>query len=107
MLEQLNRMEDTDGLLKVTMRSPHEFFQRLDADIKHPITWRGELYFEYHRGTYTTQADTKRDNRRSEFLLHDIEFLAAIAHATQGFPCPGDGICGSYSNNPTALARQG
>ncbi|MHC4951821.1 MAG: hypothetical protein ACYTEU_12685, partial [Planctomycetota bacterium] len=41
MLEQLNRMEDTDGLLKVTMRSPHEFFQRLDADIKHPITWRG------------------------------------------------------------------
>ena len=29
----------------------------------------GELYFEYHRGTYTTQAATKRGNRRCEISL--------------------------------------
>jgi len=39
----------------------------------------GELYLEYHRGTYTTQARNKRANRKSEFLLHDAEFLAAFA----------------------------
>jgi alpha-mannosidase len=88
MLEQLDRVKDVAGLPQVTQRTPLDFFQRLETDIKDPITWRGELYFEYHRGTYTTQADTKRDNRRSEFVLHDIEFLAAMAHATQGRSYP-------------------
>ena len=41
--------------------------------------WNGELYLEYHRGTYTTQARNKRANRKSEFLLHDAEFLATAA----------------------------
>ncbi len=31
-----------------------------------------------HRGTYTTQAKNKWENRRCEFLLRDAEFLAAI-----------------------------
>src|ERR1051325_4917386 len=41
----------------------------------------GELYFEYHRGTYTSQALVKRNNRRAEKLLHDLEFLSAAALA--------------------------
>ncbi len=40
----------------------------------------GELYFEYHRGTYTSQAEVKRANRKCELLLHDVELLAAVAH---------------------------
>ena len=35
----------------------------------------GELYLEYHRGTYTTQARTKRASRRAERALHDAELL--------------------------------
>lgn len=38
-------------------------------------TWVGELYFELHRGTYTSQAATKRANRECEFLLRDAELL--------------------------------
>jgi len=34
---------------------------------------------ELHRGTYTTQSRTKRANRKSEFRLHDAEFLASLA----------------------------
>ena len=41
--------------------------------------WNGELYLELHRGTYTTQSRNKRANRKSEFLLHDAEFLATLA----------------------------
>ena len=38
----------------------------------------GELYFEYHRGVYTSQARTKRGNRRGEQALHDAEFLSCL-----------------------------
>ncbi len=88
MLEQLKRMGDVDGLPRVQMRTPEDFFQRLEADAKDLTVWSDELYFEYHRGTYTTQAATKRNNRRSEFLLHDVEFLAAMASVLHGEPYP-------------------
>ncbi|AGO10744.1 AaceriAGR385Cp [[Ashbya] aceris (nom. inval.)] len=39
-------------------------------------TWTGELYFEFHRGTYTTQADVKRLMRLSEVKMHDLEWIA-------------------------------
>ena len=79
MLERLQRMKDVDGLPRIAQRTPQEFFKRCAADIKDPTVWVGELYLELHRGTYTTQARNKRDNRRSEFLLRDVEFLATLA----------------------------
>ena len=36
-------------------------------------------YFELHRGTYTSQAHTKRSNRYSEIMLRDIEYFATLA----------------------------
>lgn len=81
MLERLRRVRDVDGLPRVEVRTPQEFFARLEADAHDLAQWVGELYFEMHRGTYTTQARTKKSNRRAEFLLHDIEALGAIAHA--------------------------
>ena len=38
--------------------------------------WQGELYLEYHRGTYTSQAKNKRYNRKSEFLYQNAESIA-------------------------------
>lgn len=90
MLEQLRRMGHVDGLPHVQIRSPQEFFARCEADIQDPTVWVGELYFELHRGTYTTQARNKQNNRQSEILLHDVEFLSAIAQATGEFSYPAD-----------------
>lgn len=62
--------------------SVDDFFARLERKEKQGtefVTWFGELYFEYHRGTYTTQAKTKLNNRRAEAMLHDIEYLATLA----------------------------
>jgi alpha-mannosidase len=42
-------------------------------------TWKDELYFEYHRGVYTTQAHHKASNRRSETATLDAEKLASFA----------------------------
>ena len=39
--------------------------------------WRGELYFETHRGTLTSQLRTKLGNRRCERLLVEAELWAA------------------------------
>ncbi len=47
-------------------------------------TWVGELYLELHRGTYTTQAETKREHRRAEVALTTAELLASFAHLLGG-----------------------
>ena len=48
--------------------------------------WVGELYFEYHRGTLTTQAVNKRNNRKAEFALQNLETMAAICAETVEYP---------------------
>jgi alpha-mannosidase len=79
MLERLRRARDLRGLPGTAIRNPEVFFDRLEADAGELRTIVGELYFEYHRGTYTTQAELKRLNRRCEAALHDAELLAAVA----------------------------
>ena len=58
MLESLKRLGDVDGIPKVTQGgSPQAFFQEVeDKDKSNLCAWKGELYLELHRGTYTTQA---------------------------------------------------
>lgn len=89
-LEKLRRcrgLSDQVGSLpRVKMgNSVDDFFAQLEkkaaSGTKYP-TWYGELYFELHRGTYTTQANNKRNNRKAEFLLRDIELLATLASLT-------------------------
>lgn len=98
-LEKLRRcrgLSDKIGLLpRVKMGdSVDDFFARLErkaAEGTQFVTWYGELYFELHRGTYTTQANNKRNNRKSEFLLRDLEFLAtlaSLADTTGGYKYP-------------------
>lgn len=74
-LEFAKRVKDTEELPKVKMEFAKDFFKKAEKDIKDILTWKGELYLEYHRGTYTTQARNKRANRKSELLLRDIEWL--------------------------------
>jgi alpha-mannosidase len=86
-LERLRRcrgIADTVGLLpKVHLgNSVDEFFDGLEKKADSLVTWHGELYFELHRGVYTTQSKSKLNNRKSEFLLRDIELLATIASVT-------------------------
>jgi len=90
MLENIEVMNHFPGLPKVKQSSVKAFFESMA-----PLTlsrlmpvWNGELYLEYHRGTYTTQARNKRANRKSEFLLHDTEFIATLAalHTDYEYP---------------------
>jgi len=86
-IEKLRRergISDTIGSLpRVKLgNSVDDFFDQLQKKAENGVnfvTWYGELYFELHRGTYTTQANNKRNNRQSEFLLRDIEHIATLA----------------------------
>ncbi|MBO5453247.1 MAG: alpha-mannosidase [Clostridia bacterium] len=40
--------------------------------------WSGELYLQYHRGTYTSVAKTKKANRECEFILAKTEALSVF-----------------------------
>ena len=80
MLENIREMGDFPSTPKIEMGRVDDFFQKLEKGVGENLPiWNGELYLEYHRGTYTTQARNKRANRKSEFLLHDAEFLASYA----------------------------
>jgi alpha-mannosidase len=80
MVENIREMETMAATPQVHCGTVAGFFRDLERIAGERLpTWNGELYLEYHRGTYTTQARNKRANRKSEFLLHDAEFLAAVA----------------------------
>ncbi|KAK3706335.1 Glycoside hydrolase, 38 vacuolar alpha mannosidase [Vermiconidia calcicola] len=110
-VEKLRRcrgISDTVGsvLPRVQMgRSVEDFFDRLEKKAATGetefVTWYGELYFELHRGTYTTQAANKRNNRKAEILLHDIEYLATLATIDgkkKGYKYPKKEIDGMWEN---------
>jgi alpha-mannosidase len=42
-------------------------------------TWKSEMYFEYHRGVMTTQANHKRNMRQSEVEVLNAEKWASLA----------------------------
>lgn len=78
-IEMALRQKDTDGVSKVKMAFAGDFLKTLDAlDSELLPVWQGELYFELHRGTYTTQSRMKRYNRLLETRLQQVEFLSAL-----------------------------
>lgn len=80
-LETAARIADLRGLPTVELADSEAFFTELEAAAGDLPTLTGELYFEYHRGTYTSQARTKRGNLLGERLLHQAEAASAFAWA--------------------------
>ncbi|MEW6202122.1 MAG: glycoside hydrolase family 38 C-terminal domain-containing protein [bacterium] len=82
--EQLERsvsMKNDNAYPDIVYTSAENYFNHL-AELSKTVefpTWKDELYLEHHRGTYTTQANNKKHNRRCEQLLMDAEKLSAIA----------------------------
>ena len=89
-LEMLRRSKDLEGLPRCTQMKVSEFFRKIDGTPDLP-EWVGELYLEYHRGTYTTQGRNKRYNRGAELLYRDAELLSSIA-APMGVEYPWEAL---------------
>lgn len=81
MIENARRLANVEGMPSVKIEPAREFFRQAEAQAFDLAVWVGELYLELHRGTYTTQAQTKRSNRKAEFALRDAEFLSVVSPA--------------------------
>ncbi|MCL2835845.1 MAG: alpha-mannosidase [Defluviitaleaceae bacterium] len=78
----LRMMKGVKGSPKVRFADSRQYFDELFDRVKDNNKlpkWVGELYFEYHRGTYTSMARNKRSNRKGELLLQDLEFISILA----------------------------
>jgi len=78
MIESARRLAHVDGMPRLEMQGPRQFFTEAESDIHDPAVWAGELYLELHRGTYTSQAATKLGNRRAEFALREAELWSSL-----------------------------
>jgi len=74
-IELGRRMADLENSPRVSFGTAINFFDRLTNHGKDVDTWVGELYLELHRGTLTTQALVKKQNRKLEWKLRAVEML--------------------------------
>ncbi|MCR1875281.1 alpha-mannosidase [Paraclostridium bifermentans] len=86
MLEYRKRLDKMPGLPNVKTGKASDYFRCLKEKVEkteeYVHTWDGELYLEYHRGTYTSQAYTKKMNRKLELLYRETEWLSTVACLT-------------------------
>ena len=82
MLERRRQMDRIPGLPYVKPVRADAFFRKLHETVDHtdqPVAvWDGEMYLEYHRGTYTSQAYNKKMNRRMEELYRKAEWISVM-----------------------------
>lgn len=88
MVERAERYGHIPGMPKVKLAPVSEFFKEAEK-VRHKLpTWYDEMYYENHRGTYTSQAIIKKYNRQSEFLVTRTEMLASILENISGEKYP-------------------
>ncbi len=72
-LEFALRQKNLEGAPLVKLSSPLDYFKYVEENESPEIVYVGELYYQGHRGTYTSQAKTKRGNRKCEIALREAE----------------------------------
>lgn len=96
MLENRRRLDQIPGLPQVKTGKAKAFFERLHQTVEQnkPLVsrWDGELYLEYHRGTYTSQAFVKKMNRKAEIALRELEILYTCLAASKEDEYPKDSL---------------
>ncbi|KAJ3065887.1 Alpha-mannosidase 2C1, partial [Rhizoclosmatium hyalinum] len=90
MIERLEHLGNLEGMPATIQNcDPARFFEELDATSRDLNRWKGELYLEFHRGTYTSHGLVKKYNRKCEILLREVEFLSTLALANPHNQVPG------------------
>lgn len=79
MMEYSRRLKNFPGLPRTEISSAERFFDDARERAVDLPVWNNEMYYEFHRGTYTSQAKNKKNNRKSEFLYRDAEILSSLA----------------------------
>ena len=79
-IRRAEKLKKLDWFPKVKTAPAADFFAGVSEEERAKLpTWKSELYLEYHRGTYTSQAANKKANRKGEVRLMEAEKLALFA----------------------------
>ena len=100
MLDHADQLRATDAVYpKLQFSFARDFFSDLEKKLPNMQvpTWNAELYFQYHRGVFTTQAETKRRIRRAEETVLNAEKFASLA-SLYGRAYPQDGMELTWKN---------
>ena len=84
MLERGRRLQNFPGLPKAEIGHVDDFFEITAQKAEELPVWNGEMYYENHRGTFTSQAFVKKNNRRGEYAIERNEMLGVIAQKICG-----------------------
>ena len=76
LVEQLMRLQDLQGLPRLHIEGPKEYFSRIKSNVSNVHT--GELYLAWHRGTYSSQQHLKQLNALCENALTEYSFWASL-----------------------------
>ncbi len=89
-IEMLKRMEyGIPGCPTTEFSDSTEFLNEIKEQSESQLEkWVGELYFEYHRGTYTSQSEMKKNNRKCEFALQNTELFSVVADSLLNIDYP-------------------
>lgn len=79
MVEFARRYENFPGMANVNQDTASAYFRRIEPIVDTLPVWKDELYYERHRGCYTSQAMVKKNNRQSELLYRSAEIAAVLA----------------------------
>jgi len=82
MLEDIVLLDSLPAMPTIKTKRVDDYLKNLEEVVnkedKFLPSWVGELYLEFHRGTYTTLADMKKYNRNLENLYRELEILSSI-----------------------------
>ncbi len=90
MVERAERYGSVPGMPVIKQAGASEFFREAEKVREKLPTWYDEMYYENHRGTYTSQAIIKKYNRQSEFLVTRTEMLSSFLENISGEKYPKD-----------------
>lgn len=96
MLETGRRLKNFPGLPKTEIATAQSYFEDIEEIENELPEWSDEMYFEHHRGTYTSQADVKKANRKNEFLYRNTEILNSIAGVMWNLEYPYESLKEGY-----------
>ncbi|MBR5518289.1 MAG: alpha-mannosidase [Clostridia bacterium] len=111
MMENFKRLEyGLPGMPAVRMQTAGENykksienFNKNTEELKNKPKWKGEMYLEFHRGTYTSIAKNKKNNRKSENIHLNAENISAMDMVLNGGEYPKETL---DKNQRTILLNQ-
>jgi len=111
MMENHRRLKyGIPGIPKTVIEKAGDFFDRTERNfeenakkLKNRPKWVGEMYFEFHRGTYTTIGKNKKNNRKSELLYLEAESISVADMILNGGRYPEEEL---RKNQTTILLNQ-